>query len=74
MGILPVRKYLEDDGDSTKPFKFKNVPPSDIILVFECEDCNIIEKDDVSNVAYNGAPICSKCNNVMMLSHGEVKV
>lgn len=74
MEILPIRKDVEEDqvGDYTKPYEFSNVPLSDIRLVFTCEDCDRKKTDDVSNVTYNGAPMC--CNIEMMLSHGEVKI
>ena len=47
------------------------VEPSKIDLVFECEDCENVEKDSVANVTYNGPPIC--CSVEMMLAHAEVQ-
>ena len=46
--------------------------PKDVILVFECDDCNEIQKEMASVAVYNGAPLCPKCENIMELSHAEV--
>jgi hypothetical protein len=51
---------------------YSNIPPKDVRLVFECEDCGKEQRDDVSNVTYNGAPMC--CAEEMMLSHAEVTI
>lgn len=71
MGIVSIRE--DDSGPLENPFEFDNIPPSDVEVVFECEDCNKKETDYVSNITYNGAPIC--CNGEeMMLSHCKVKI
>ena len=64
----------EDFGSLSKPFKFRNVSPKDITLVFECDDCKEKETDDPSNVVYSGAPICPKCLEEMSLSRAEVLI
>ena len=71
---LPLRKYLDDDdgGPLERPFLFNDIPPSNVTLVFECEDCESKIKDDVSNITYNGAPMC--CGAEMLLSHCEVNI
>jgi hypothetical protein len=48
--------------------------PKDVILVFECEDCDNIEKEMASVAVYNGPPLCEKCKNIMDFSHGEVPI
>jgi len=77
-GFPPVKKYIDEEdskfGPPSKPFKFDNIPVGNINLVFECEDCDEIQKETVSNCVYNGAPMCRECNIEMELLHAEVKI
>jgi hypothetical protein len=70
-----MQEYHRDGNDIHIPpdekLKFDNIQPKDVKLVFECEDCGKKQTDDVSNVTYNGAPMC--CDEEMTLSHVEVK-
>lgn len=50
--------------------KTTTVDANDITCVFSCDDCKKETKDSVSNIAYDGAPIC--CGSVMELSHAIV--
>ena len=45
--------------------------PSEVDVVFQCEDCERIKKDWVANVIYNGPPSC--CGVQMMLLNVETK-
>ena len=49
----------------------KTVYSSDKVeVVFECDKCTKKEKDIISNVAYNGPPMC--CEEEMSMSHCEI--
>ncbi len=54
--------------------KTTTVDPKDITCVFSCEDCEKEEKESVSTIAYDGAPVCTNCDVIMELDHVIVEV
>ena len=49
--------------------KTTTVGPDEVTCVFSCEECDKEEKETISNIACDGAPMCTDCNTVMEIDY-----